>query len=79
VKKKPIPLPREIRRRRMKADEGDPIAFIIDGEQVVIKPITQTLLDLRGSVPVSGEQDFDAIRKQVIAGRAKRGSETGSL
>lgn len=49
-----ITLPREIR-RRMKADEGDQIAFIIDGEQVVIKPITQTLLDLRGSVPVSGE------------------------
>jgi AbrB family looped-hinge helix DNA binding protein len=71
-----ITLPREIR-RRMKADEGDQIAFIIDGEQVVIKPITRTLLDLRGSVPVSGEQDFDAIRKQVIAGRAKRGSENG--
>jgi AbrB family looped-hinge helix DNA binding protein len=49
-----ITLPREIR-RRMKADEGDQIAFIIDDEQVVIKPITQTLLDLRGSVPVSGE------------------------
>ena|GEM_PF-5774667 len=67
MKKKPIP-PREIR-RRMKANEG---------EQVGIKPITQTLLDLRGSVPVSGEQDFEAIRKQVIAGRAKRGGETES-
>jgi len=49
-----------------------------EGEQVGIKPITQTLLDLRGSVPVSGEQDFEAIRKQVIAGRAKRGGETES-
>jgi bifunctional DNA-binding transcriptional regulator/antitoxin component of YhaV-PrlF toxin-antitoxin module len=61
----------------MKANEGDQIAFIIDGDQVVIKPITQTLLDLRGSVPVSGEQDFDAIRKRVIAGRAKQSSENG--
>lgn len=68
-----IVLPREVR-RRMKADEGDQIAFIIDGEQVIIKPITQTLLDLRGSVPVSGEQDFDAIRTEVTARRAKRGS-----
>ncbi len=68
-----ITLPREVR-RRMNADEGDQIAFIMDGEQVVIKPITQSLLDLRGSVPVSGEQDFDSIRKQALAERAKRSS-----
>lgn len=71
-----ITLPREVR-RHMKANEGDQIAFIIDGDQVVIKPITQTLLDLRGSVPVSGEQNFDAVRKQVLAERAKRGSKNG--
>ena len=67
-----ITLPKEVR-RKIHVEEGDQIAFIIDGEQVVIRPVTQTLLDLRGSVPVSGEQDFDAIRKEVIAGRAKKG------
>ncbi len=71
-----IVLPREVR-RRIKVNEGDQIAFILDHEQVIIKPITQTLLDLRGSVPVSGKQDFDAIRKQVIAERAKRGGKNG--
>jgi hypothetical protein len=42
-------------------------------KHAVIKPFTQTLLDLRGSIPVSGKQDFDAIRKQVLAkqGNAK--------
>jgi len=39
---------------------------------LLIKPITQSLLDLRGSVEVSGEQDFDAIRKEVIAKQAQR-------
>jgi len=68
-----ITLPREVR-RRMKADEGDQIAFIMDGEQVVIKPITQSLLDLRGSVSVTDKQDFDAVREQVLTERAKRGS-----
>ena len=29
-------------------------------------PTTVTLLDLRGSVPVPGPQDFDAIRQQVM-------------
>lgn len=71
-----ITLPREVR-RRIKVDEGDQIAFIIEGEQVIIKPITQSLLDLRGSVKVTGEQDFDAIRKEVTAKRAKRDSDEG--
>jgi AbrB family looped-hinge helix DNA binding protein len=69
-----ITLPREVR-RRIKVDEGDQIAFIIEGDQVIIKPLTQSLLDLRGSVEVSGEQDFDAIRKEVIAKRSRRDSD----
>ncbi len=69
-----IVLPKEVR-RRIKVQEGDQIAFVIDGEQVIIKPITQSLLELRGSVPVSGQQDFDAIRQQVIGQRAARDSQ----
>jgi antitoxin PrlF len=71
-----ITLPREVR-RRINVDEGDQIAFIIQGEGVLIKPLTQSLLDLRGSVNVSGEQDFDAIRQEVVAKRAKRDSDEG--
>jgi len=66
-----ITLPREVR-RRIKVEEGDQIAFVIDGEQVIIKPITQSLLDLRGSVPVKGEQDFNVVRKQVKAKSSKK-------
>lgn len=32
---------------------------------MVIKPLTKTIRDLRGTVPVTGEQDFDEIRKKV--------------
>jgi antitoxin PrlF len=71
-----ITLPREVR-RRIKVNEGDQIAFIIEGEQVIIKPITQSLLDLRGSVQVTGEQDFNAIRSDVAAKRAGRDSDAG--
>jgi AbrB family looped-hinge helix DNA binding protein len=71
-----ITLPREVR-RRIKVDEGDQIAFIIQGDQVLIKPITQSLLDLRGSVEVTGKQDFNAIRKKVVAKRAQRDSDEG--
>ncbi len=66
-----IVLPKEVR-TKIKVAEGDQIAFVIDGDQVVIKPITHSLLDLRGRVTVSGKQDFDSIRNQVKIKRAKR-------
>ncbi|MCC6298459.1 MAG: AbrB/MazE/SpoVT family DNA-binding domain-containing protein [Anaerolineales bacterium] len=72
-----IVLPKEVR-AKIKVAEGDQIAFVIDGEQVAIKPITHSLLELRGRVKVSGRQDFDSIRKQVKTKRvAKRGSKDG--
>ncbi len=66
-----ITIPREVR-RLINVQEGDQIAFVIDGGQVVLKPITHSLLDLRGSVPVEGEQDFTSIRQEVFAARAKK-------
>ncbi len=64
-----ITIPRDIR-RRLGLNQGDSITLIPEGEQVILRPVIDTLLDLRGSVPVSGPQDFDAIRRQVIADRA---------
>ena len=66
-----IVIPKEVR-KKIKVDEGDQIAFIVDGEQVVIKPITQTLLNMRGRVNVSGKQDFDSIRNQVKTKRVQK-------
>lgn len=60
-----ITLPRLIR-KQFELREGDRIAILPQEEQVIIRPLTQTLLDLRGSVPVSEPQDFSAIRQQVI-------------
>ncbi len=66
-----VTLPREIR-KKIGLREGDHIAFILQEGQVVIRPMTQTLLDMRGSVPVAEPQDFEAVRKQVIHARARR-------
>lgn len=69
-----ITLPSQVR-RQSGIKEGDRIALILQGDQVILRPLTQTLLDLRGSVPVTGEQDFNAIRRQVLVERARRGSQ----
>jgi AbrB family looped-hinge helix DNA binding protein len=66
-----ITVPRIIR-QKLELKEGDSLAFILQDDQVYIKPITQTLLDLRGSIPVKAPQNFDEIRKQVISSRGKR-------
>ena len=71
-----VTIPKEVR-RHMKLNQGDHIAFVISDNQIIIQPINQTLLDLRGSVPVEGEQDFEAIRQQVTKDEAKRNVYNG--
>ena len=66
-----ITIPRDIR-RKLGLKGGDNIALIPEGGQVILRPVTETLLDLRGSVPVAEPQDFDEIRRQVIGARAAR-------
>jgi len=64
-------VPRDIR-RSLHLEEGDRIAFIRRGDEVILQPLTTTLLDLRGSVPVDEPQDFAAIRDQVIRDHARK-------
>jgi len=58
--------------------EGDRIAFLRIGDHITLQPLTQTLFDLRGSVPVEGPQDFTAIRRQVIAARVRKAARNGA-
>ena len=65
-----ITLPSEIC-RKLKIKPGDQMIVILEGEQIVLKPLTKTLLDMRGSIKVKGEQKFDKIRHEVLKKRAK--------
>lgn len=66
-----ITLPRLIR-RWLNLQEGDRVAFIRRDNEIVLQPLTQSLLDLRGSVPVVEPQDFDAIRQQVRLNQSQK-------
>lgn len=67
-----VTIPKEVR-LRVCLDEGDSIAFIVEGDQVRLHPIRKTVLDLRGSIPVSGEQDFEAIRREMTRSHTGQG------
>ncbi|MEW5960681.1 MAG: AbrB/MazE/SpoVT family DNA-binding domain-containing protein [Chloroflexota bacterium] len=71
-----ITLPRSVR-RWLNLAEGDRITFIHRGDEVILQPLTRTLLDLRGSVPVSASQDFAAIRQQVLTAQAQKTATDG--
>jgi AbrB family looped-hinge helix DNA binding protein len=72
-----ITLPSTIR-RKIGLQEGDHIAVLTQGDQLILQPITRTLLDLRGSVPVTAPQDFTTIRQQVIEAQVKKALLHGS-
>ena len=68
-------VPRQIR-RSLNLEAGDRIAFVQRGDEVILQPLTSTLLDLRGSVPVDEPQDFATIRNQVLQNHARKVAES---
>lgn len=57
-------IPKEIR-EYLRIREGDRVVFIQKNNEVMIRPVKETLLDIRGSVKVEEPQDFQKIRKVV--------------
>ena len=70
-------LPREVR-RALDVQEGDHIVFVRRRQEFSVQPLNRTLLELRGSIPVSGPQDFDGIRDQVRQTRTHARTNGGS-
>jgi AbrB family looped-hinge helix DNA binding protein len=54
-------------RKQLGLQAGDRVNLICRGDELVVRPARKTLLDLRGSVPVKGPQDFQAIREEVLS------------
>ncbi len=66
-----ITIPQEVR-RWLNVDEQDRVAFVRLGNTVVLLPLTRTLLDMRGSIPVEGPQNFDSVRQQILSERGQK-------
>ncbi len=70
-----ISIPRNIR-QTLNLQEGDRLAFIQRGNEVILQPLHQTLVDFRGSVPVREPQDFNAIRQEVLNTQSYRTTDS---
>jgi antitoxin PrlF len=75
TRKGQITIPKVIR-EHLKAKEGEKVAFILRGDEVVLKVLHGTILDLKGTVKASQRpEDFARIRdsvKKAVSSRVAR-------
>ena len=65
TRKGQVTIPKDIR-DHLKAQEGERVLFVLRGNEVVLKVVRGSILDLRGSVnPLRRPEDFDAVRRSV--------------
>lgn len=72
TRKGQVTIPKAIR-DRLGVKEGEKVFFVMRGEEVVLKVVKGTILDLRGSVRHSEHpEDFEKIRRSVKQAVAKK-------
>jgi AbrB family looped-hinge helix DNA binding protein len=65
TRKGQITIPKTIR-DRLGVREGEKVLFVMRGDEVVLKVLRGTILDLKGSVKATAHpEDFDGIRRSV--------------
>ena len=76
TRKGQVTIPKAIR-DTLGIKEGDSVFFVQRGNEVVLKVLHGTILDLRGSVPVTAPQDFEEVRRQVKERVGRRSAGDG--
>ncbi|MDH5669449.1 MAG: AbrB/MazE/SpoVT family DNA-binding domain-containing protein [Nitrospira sp.] len=72
TRKGQVTIPKAIR-DRLGVKEGEKVLFVMRGEEVVLKVVKGTILDLKGSVkPSARPEDFEKIRRSVRQSVAKK-------
>jgi len=72
TRKGQVTIPKAIR-DRLGVKEGEKVFFVMRGEEVVMKVVKGTILDLRGSVrPSEHPEGFEKIRRSVKQAVAKK-------
>lgn len=77
TRKGQVTIPKAIR-DRLGMKEGEKVIFVMRDEEVVLKVVKGTILDLRGSVrPSTSPEDFEKIRQSVKQRVTKKVAERG--
>jgi AbrB family looped-hinge helix DNA binding protein len=72
TRKGQVTIPKVIR-DRLGVKQGEKVFFVMRGEEVVLKVVKGTILDLRGSIRLSTHpEDFEKVRQSVRQTVAKK-------
>lgn len=72
TRKGQVTIPKTIR-DRLGVREGGKVLFVIRGDDVVLKVVRSSILDLKGSVtPVQRPEDFESIHKSTQKAIARK-------
>ena len=72
TRKGQITIPKEVR-GHLKAKQGEKVAFIMHGADVILRMMRGSILDLKGTVkPARRPENFDQVRKNVRRVVARR-------
>ncbi|MHB0981622.1 MAG: AbrB/MazE/SpoVT family DNA-binding domain-containing protein [Thermoleophilia bacterium] len=66
-----VTIPSDVR-REFDLSDGDRLLLTIGEDEIVLRPLGPSILELRGSIPVTGVQDFDDIRATAYRDAAER-------
>ncbi len=66
-----VTIPKEVR-EELGLVPGDRVVFTIRENGILLEPLRGTLLDLKGSVKVDREQDFEIVRREVFKEKSKK-------
>lgn len=77
TRKGQVTIPKRIR-EDMDLHLGDRVLFLVRDDEIVLKPVRGSILDLQGSVePRNKPEDFDRVRATVKRERAKKIAKDG--
>lgn len=55
----------KVLRESLGVKPGDSVVLTKIDDEVKLRPVTETIFDLVGSIPVDGPQDFDELREKA--------------
>lgn len=66
-----ITIPKSLR-KSLGIKPGDSVTIVQKGDELTLRPVTETIFDLRGSIQVTEPQDFEELRNRARTHVAKQ-------
>jgi antitoxin PrlF len=60
-----VTIPKPVR-ERLELRPGSQVAFVVRDERVEMEPMKESILSLRGIIPVDGPQDWEEVRRKTM-------------